>query len=182
MLADDPNNVPAFRALAELVRRHAASQAGDGDPLSAAPDSPDHKRAADLAVWALGEELAGNPRAWYPLVEVARLSLKDDHDGAMRRLGTAAERDPDGHALAEGIAMLRQVGKPGDALNLGVGHWHVREHSVDVGRELVRAALDAGRPAEARMHLDALNAHPDKAAVHQVQTELAPEVESAVGR
>lgn len=182
MLADDPNNVPAFRALAELVRRHAIGQINEDDPLSAAVDSPGRDRAADLAVWALGEELAGNPRAWYPLIEVARLSLADDHDGALRRLGTAAERDPDGRGLAEGIKLLRQAGQPAEALNLGVGHWRVREHNIEVGHELVLAALEAGRPAEAKMHLDALASHPDRSAAFALRGLLLPEVEAAASR
>src|SRR3954470_9779872 len=72
MLSDDPNNERAFVALAEIVRRRAAeATVADDDPLAAPTiDDGERRRAADLAVWALGEELAGNPRAWYPLIEV----------------------------------------------------------------------------------------------------------------
>ena len=101
MLSDDPNNERAFGALAEIVRRRAAESSADQDPLAAPVDETERQRAADLAVWALGEELAGNPRAWFPLIEVARLSVRDDHEGTLRRLTTAAERDPSGRALAE---------------------------------------------------------------------------------
>src|SRR5690554_4266280 len=78
MLAEDPNNVRAFKALAEIVRGHAAGvRVDDEDPLTADPTDDERQRAADLAVWALAEELAGHPRAWYPLIELARLSLDD---------------------------------------------------------------------------------------------------------
>src|SRR3954452_13914602 len=157
MLSDDPNNERAFVALAEIVRRRAAeSTVADDDPLAAPPDDGERQRAADLAVWALGEELAGNPRAWYPLIEVARLSVSDYHEGTLRRLTTAAERDPTGRALAEGLAVLRDANLPVDALGLGVGHWRPREHVPDVARHLVLAALEADRPLEAKQHLRAL--------------------------
>lgn len=162
VLSDDPNNERAFRALAEVVRRRAAeAYEADHDPLRAPGAAQERERAANLAVWSLGEELAGNPRAWYPLVELARLSMDDDHEGATRRLVTAAERDPTGRALAAGIELLRADGWPGEALNLGVGHWKVREQIPEVGEQLVLAALESGRPGEARKHLDALADHPD---------------------
>src|SRR3954466_12302917 len=111
MLSDDPNNERAFVALAEIVRRRAAeSTPAEGDPLAAPPDDTERQRAADLAVWALGEELAGNPRAWYPLIEVARLSVHDDHEGTLRRLALLSERDPSGKALVAALAVLREAG------------------------------------------------------------------------
>lgn len=178
MLSEDPNDARAFQALAEIVRRRAAEVGPDGDPLTAPQDDVEKQRAADLAVWSLGEELAGNPRAWYPLVELARLSVHDDHEGMLRRLATAAERDPSGHALAEGLAVLRDAGMPVEALGLGVGHWRVREQSPEIGRHLVLAALEADRTLEARHHLQALDLHPDKAAV----SRLRPELERAVAQ
>ncbi len=177
-LSEDPNDVRAFRALAEMVRRRAAEMGSDGDPLTAPQDEVEKERAADLAVWALAEELAGHPRAWYPLIELARLSIHDDHEGALRRLGTAAERDPSGHALLEGLAVLRDAGMPVDALGLGVGHWRVKEQPVAIARELVLAAIDADRPLDAKQHLAALDLHPDKAAVARVR----PEIEALVAR
>ena len=134
------------------------------------------QRAADLAVWALAEELAGHPRAWYPLIELARLSIHDDHEGALRRLATAAERDPSGHALLEGLAVLRDAGLPVEALGLGVGHWRVKEQPVGIARQLVLAAIEADRPLEAKHHLAALDLHPDRAAA----ARLRPELEAAV--
>lgn len=161
-LHDDPNDVRAFTRLADIVRRRAAEGHADGDP----------QRAADDAVWALAEEIAGNHHAWHPLVELARLSVHEDRDGAMRRLATAAERDPAGDGLAEGLAMLRDAGMPNEALGLGVGHWRPREHTVEAGRHLVHAAVEAGRIGEARRHLGALSEHPDKGRVAPVRAEL----------
>lgn len=168
-LKHDPNDERAFRELVEIVRRRAAEGHLDGDP----------QRAADDAVWALAEEVAGNHRAWFPLIELARLSLHDDRDGALRRLGTAAERDDSGHALAQGLAMLRHEGMPGDALGLGVGHWRPREHTLEAGHHLVKAAVEAGRVAEARRHLKAFELHPDQGAVDRIRAELESEIAAA---
>ncbi|KGM10838.1 hypothetical protein [Cellulomonas carbonis] len=176
LLHEDPNDARAFQALAEIVRRRAAEMVPDGDPLTAPQDDVEKQRAADLAVWALGEEIAGNPRAWYPLIELARLSVHDDHDAALRRLATAAERDPSGQALAEGLAVLREAGLPVEALGLGVGHWRVKEQTPEIARHLVHAAIEADRPLEAKHHLAALEMHPDKHAV----ARLRPELEQAV--
>ena len=181
-LQENPNDPRAFSALAEIVRRRAAESAGGVDPLSADVDEAATRRAADLAVWSLAEELAGHPRAWYPLIELARLSIVDDREGAMRRLATAAERDPSGSALAEGLAVLREADLPVEALGLGVGHWRVRDHDVAVGRQIALAALEAERPAEARHHLDSLRLHPDHAAVNAVREEIAPAIDRAEPR
>jgi len=182
MLSDDPNNERAFAALAEIVRRRAAdTEAGhDEDPLTAEGLDPgERERAADLAVWALGEELAGNPRAWYPLIEVARLSVRDDHEGTLRRLRTAAERDPSGRALADALALLREAGSPVDALGLGVGHWHPKDHDPEVARQLVLASIEAGRPLEAKQHIRSLDLYRDQRAVAALREELVLEVAQA---
>ncbi len=150
-LHDDPNDEQAFDELAEIVRRRAAEghipEGRLGQPVP--PADPD--RAANDAVWALAEEMAGNPRAWHPLTELARLSIRDDREGALRRLGTAAERDPSGRALVEGLAM----------------------------RHLVQAAVEAGRMGEARRHLDALGLHPDQGRVAPLRAELEREINLA---
>jgi hypothetical protein len=159
---DDPNDVEAFARLAETVRQRAA----EGHP------EQDRVRAANDAVWALAEELAHSQKAWYPLVEMARLSIEDDREASLRRLSTAAERDPTGRALAMGLQMLRETGHPGDALNLGVGHWRPRDHDIEAGRQLVEAAIEAGRHGEARRHLDALSAHPDQGRAAALRAEL----------
>ena len=176
ILADDPNNREAFRALAAIVRRQAVADVGDGDPLTAEHEEAPRRRAADLAVWSLSEELAGNPRAWLPLIELARLSLADDHDGAVRRLAMAAEREPSGQALAEGLELLREEGMPNEALGLGTGYWRPAEHVPEIARHLVLAALDAERPFEARQHLASLSSHPDAGAVEALRAELEPKV------
>lgn len=187
MLTDDPNNERAFRALVEIVRQRASTGHHE-DPLTAdhADESlqDERRRQGDLAVWALAEELAGNPRAWYPLIELARLSVYEDFEGAMRRLATAAERDSSGDGLAAAIAMLRENGHATDASGLGVGHWRPREHSVEAGRQLILAALDAGRVGEAKHHLESLALSDDKEAVERVSVELRTKIamsESGVG-
>lgn len=179
VLAEDPNNRKAFEALASIVRRQAEASADDGDPLTAEHDAEPARRAADLAVWSLGEELAGNPRAWLPLLELARLSIADDHEAALRRLATAAERDHTGQALVEALAILREAGLHTEALGLGVGHWRPAEHTPEVVRHLVHAALDADRPAEAAQHLESLDLHPDTAAASALRAELEPHVARA---
>ncbi len=151
-LAEDPNDAEAFSCLAEIIRR----EAGDGHA-----ESEQHPHTAADAEWALAEELAQNPKAWFPLIELGRLSLHQDPDGSHRRLMIAAERESTGRALAEGLAMLRREGMPELALSLGVGHWRPREHVPGAGKELVRAAAEAGRISEARRHLDALAEHPE---------------------
>lgn len=171
MLAQDPNDASAFQALAEIVRSRAVTPAAD-DPLSGRQDEGERRRAADLAVWSLAEELAGRPHAWYPLIELARLSLHEDHEGALRRLTTATDRDPSGVALVEALAVLRDAGQPVEALNLGVGHWRVKEHTPEVARQLVLAALEADRPMDAAQHLRALQLHPDTAAVERLRPDL----------
>jgi hypothetical protein len=75
--------------------------------------------------------------------------------------------------------MLREEGRPADALGLGVGHWRPRDQDVEVGRQLVLAAIEARRAGEARRTLDTLSAHPDTAAVSRVRAELEPLVEEA---
>jgi hypothetical protein len=161
-LSGDPNDSQAFDRLAQLVRISAAEGHRSGDP----------QREADDAVWALAEEIARSGRAWYPLIELGRLSIDDDREASLRRLSIAAERDHTGEALAQGLAMLREAGHPADALNLGVGHWRPREHVVAAGRQLIEAAIEAGRHGEARRHLDALAAHPDQAGVEKLRREL----------
>ena len=147
-LHEDPNDVEAFPRLAEIVRRRAGEGHVGGD----------QQRAADDAVWALAEELAHNGKAWYPLIELARLSVHDDRDAALRRLATASDRDPSGRALATGLAMLRETQMPSDALGLGVAHWRPREHDLEAGRHLAALSLhpDSGRVAALRAELEGL--------------------------
>jgi hypothetical protein len=168
-LGEDPNDVAAFDRLAEIVRAMGALSHEGGDPQRGAQDS----------VWALAEEVAQNNRAWYPLIELARLSIDDDRETALRRLSTAADRDPSGEALALGLGTLREAGHANDALNLGVGHWRPREHTIAAGREVILAAIEAQRLSEARRHLAALADHPDQAAVQALRDELGDRVGKA---
>jgi hypothetical protein len=161
-LHEDPNDLEAFPRLADIVRRRAGEGHVGGD----------QQRAAEDAVWALAEELAHNGRAWYPLIELARLSVRDDREAALRRLATASERDPSGRALATGLAMLREAQLPSEALGLGMGHWRPREHDLEAGRHLVLSAIEAGRIGDARRHLDALSLHPDEGRVSALRAEL----------
>jgi hypothetical protein len=142
-------------------------------------DESEKQRAADLAVWALAEELAGHPRGWYALVELGRLSLDDDQESALRRFATAAERDPTGRALAQSMEVLRAAGLPAEALGLGVGHWRAREHDPEVGRQLVLAAIEADRPLEARQHLESLAAYADPEAFAPLRADLERAVAQA---
>ncbi|GAB6897778.1 hypothetical protein [Kineosporia succinea] len=165
-LGEDPNDVAAFDRLAGIVEAMAAENHEGGDP----------QRAAEDSVWALAEEVAQNNRAWYPLIQLARLSIDDDRETALRRLSTAADRDSEGEALAQGLAMLREAGHATDALNLGVGHWRPREHVISAARELILAAIETERTGEARRHLAALGEHPDQAAVQALRDELGSKV------
>lgn len=176
-LVEDPNDMQAFRELAEMVRRRADS-VDPVDPLIAEHERIEHHISADVAIWALAEELAGNSKAWFPLIELARLSLHDDHEGAMRRLSAACEREHSGLALSEGVRTLREADLPGDGLGLGVGQWSPRNHIAEAGRQIVLAALDAERPLDARRHLDELKVR-DDAETHAVIAELEPRVQAA---
>jgi hypothetical protein len=170
VLREDPNDVTSFHALADIVRRRAAEGHREGDP----------HRAADDAVWALAEELAHSGRAWYPLVELGRLSVHDDRDQALKRFATASDRESSGKALATSVRVLREEGLPQEAIGLGVGHWRPREHDVEVGRQLVLASVEARRPADARRTLDALTG--PEARVAAVRAELEPVVAEAERR
>jgi len=165
-LGEDPNDVTAFDRLAEIVRAMGALSHEGGDPQRGAQDS----------VWALAEEVAQNNRAWYPLIELARLSIDDDRETALRRLSTAADRDASGEALALGLQTLREAGHANDALNLGVGHWRPRDHVIEAGRQVILAAIDGQRLSEARRHLAALSEHPDQTAVQALRDELGDRV------
>lgn len=168
LLREDPNDERLFAEMAAVVRRNAVEHTA-GDVFKAEAN----------AVWALAEELAHDQRAWYPLIELARLSLDDDREGAIRRLGIAAERDPSGRALLDGVLMLRAAGDPDGALSLGMGHWRPTEHPLEAGRELVSAAVDAHRLAEARRHLDALGEHPDATGVAAMRRDLERAITAA---
>lgn len=179
LLDEDPNNADAFAELADYVRRNASAVVL-ADPLTAdSIEERDPARQENLAVWALAEELAGRPKAWFPLLELARLSLTSDPEAGVRRLTSAVERDHSGVALTEAVAILRDAGRPGEGFNLGLAHWNPAEHAADTGRQLVLAALEAERPADAKRTLgDLQEARGSDAA--PIVDELRPSVEAAV--
>lgn len=148
-LSQDPNDSRAFEQLVGLLVVRGRLGAGR------APD-------VDDVTWALAEETARNGRAWYPLIAMARLELQHDRETALRRMGTASGRDPQGLALACALAALRNAGLAEDALRLGTGHWRPGSHVLGAGREIVLAALEAGRLQEARRVLHILRDHPDR--------------------
>ncbi len=167
-LADNPNDEAAFDELAVIIGHRAEAHEGT-----------DAAEAKDTAIWALAEEIAHDQRAWYPLVELGRLSLAEDRESALRRLAVAAERDHSGRALAMGLALLRAADEFDAALMLGVGYWRPTEHDVHAGKHLVAAAVDAGRLPEARRHLDAMRGHPDAAAVADMRDVLEQYISQA---
>lgn len=181
-LNENPNDQQVFDKLVALIRRRAIDDAKRTEAANYSHDTPGLTAALDIdvrqigrdSVWALAEELAGNQKAWYPLIELARLSVREDREGALRRLGIAAERDPRGEALAAGLKMLRQESMPGEALSLGTGHWRPKEHSLVVGREMVEAALASERYSEAQRFLDMLGESPDTEGADALRRQLEP--------
>ncbi|MGO1174378.1 MAG: hypothetical protein ACTHXO_12055 [Actinomycetaceae bacterium] len=157
-LEEDPNDTVAFNELAEIVRRHG-EQSRAADPLTADVPQSDPE-GADLAVWALAEELAGRPNAWYPLIELARLSVADDLDGANRRLGAACAREETGLALAESVWVLREAGQPTSAHALATAHWDAEQHVPAAGRQITLAAIESERYEDAERYIDIIGARP----------------------
>jgi hypothetical protein len=165
-LQADPNDFRSFTRLVVLLAR-VTTQQGE----AAAPAAPGND--ADDVAWALAAELAQHPRAWYPLVELARLSLGQDSETALRRLGAAVDRDPTGRALTSAVTLLRAAGRPDEAFRLAVARWRPHEHDLGVGRQLVLAGLESGRGAELRRHLDALSACSGGGGARLLLSELA---------
>lgn len=156
ILNDDPNDIAAFQELAEIVEGAAQSSAVE-DPLTAEHELSDNR--ANLAMWSLAEELSGRPTAWYPLVELARLSVASDIEGANRRLNTAIDRDTTGRALGEAIKILRDAGYADAGVSVGIAHWNPAEHKFAAGEQIVMAAVDAEKPEVAARHFATLDKH-----------------------
>ncbi|WP_051196906.1 hypothetical protein [Jonesia quinghaiensis] len=182
MLAEDPNNEHAFLALVDVVGRNCAEDGTEhDDPLAAEIDitartSRDEKYRSSL--WALAEEYAGHPKAWFPLVQLARLSLPENPEDATRRLNAAVSRDDSGAALATALMLLREFDLASEAYLLGVGHWIARQHLPEAGVQVVRASLDAGRFADARRFLAELLEHSSPDEVDAVDAALVRDVNS----
>lgn len=174
----DPNDREALLALADLLT--APVPEAIADPLTAAHQPATAADQGRTALWALAEEYAGNPHAWAPLIELARLLVDDDQEAATRRLATACDRDPSGQALAQSIAMLRERGLGHQGVSLGVAKWVPATHPFETGRQLVLAAVEAQDGLKARELVSRLgDAHPDNPEV-AVLERLAEDVEEPV--
>ncbi|AZQ76285.1 hypothetical protein EJ997_01955 [Flaviflexus ciconiae] len=158
-LSENPNDIAAFQGLAELVDHAASSSTTLEDPLTADQEEAGPQEQANLAMWSLAEELSGRPNAWYPLIELARLSVDSDIEGATRRLQTAVERDETGRALGESIKVLREAGYAESGISLGIGHWDPENQKFAAGEQLILAAIDAERPDIASRNFDILQQH-----------------------
>ena len=67
MLADDPNNERAFRALAEIVRRRAAESFDERDPLAAPADEKERQQAEVVEaalIKQLEQVISAHPEQW----------------------------------------------------------------------------------------------------------------------
>jgi hypothetical protein len=169
LLQRDPNDARSFtRLVALLVRLNAERRRGDR--LAVARPGDD---AADETAWALAAELARRPGAWYPLIELARLSLPQDSEAAVRRLTSATDRDPTGRALTRAVELLRSAGHPDEAFRIALARWRPAEHGPRPGRQLLLAGLEAGRIAELCRHLDALSRRPGGEVARTLRAELA---------
>lgn len=158
-LSEDPNDIASFEELAGIVRKLGAERPV-ADPLTA--DSTNEEMAADLILWSLAEDLASDSRAWYPQLQLAKLSVDDDPEAAVRLLENAADREEQGLALAAGIKILRDAGQADSAQQLGLGRWNVETNDIAVAEQLIGAALDAGKPTEAERYIN-FYAQSDKA-------------------
>lgn len=158
-LSEDPNDIGAFQGLAELVDEAASSSLTVEDPLTADQEQNSPQETANLAMWSLAEELSGRPNAWYPLIELARLSVESDIEGATRRLQTAIERDHSGKALGEAIKVLREAGYADSGISLGIGYWDPAHQKFAAGEQLILAAIDANRPDIASTNFKTLEQH-----------------------
>lgn len=186
MLAEDPNNEHAFLALVEVVGRNCAQDPTDDvDPRTAEIDLTDSAAREEkytMSLWALAEEYAGHPKAWYPLIQLAHLSLPDNPEDANRRLTAAVSRDETGAALAAALRLLRDNDLAAEAYLLGVGHWIARQHVPEAGIEVVRASLEAGKHAEAQRYLEELLDHVSAADVAAYDPTLSTDVQSRLAR
>ena len=157
-LSNDPNNIAAFEELASIIK-NAENDRNPADPLTGekvTAETSEPTTDPELILYALSEEIGSDPRAWYPLVQLARLSGGNDAESARRFLETAADRDESGLALAEGVKLLRETGQHDAAIQLGLGRWQPQTQMPTVGEELVNAALEANKIDEARGYVNIL--------------------------
>ncbi|VEI12563.1 hypothetical protein [Trueperella bialowiezensis] len=157
-LSNDPNDIAAFEELASIIK-NSDTVRNPADPLTGdklVSEDIAEKTDPELVLWALSEEIGSDSRAWYPLVQLARLAGEEDSEAARRYLETAADRDDTGLALAEGVKLLRETGQHNAAIQLGLGRWQPDKQTPAVGEELVNAALAANKVDEARGYIDIL--------------------------
>jgi hypothetical protein len=173
-LRQNPNDERSFRRLVWLLARRRSASQGMADRHSVT--------FTDDVTWALAVELATRPHAWFPLVELARLSLHHDLETALRRLANAVAREPTGRGLTSAVALLRRAGRHAEAYRLALAHWRPREHELAAGRQLVLAGLEAGRAAELRGHLDALASLPGNGPAQVLRAELTLRAHDHQGR
>jgi hypothetical protein len=155
-LRDDPNDERIFAQLVSLLA---------GPP-------PADDSAIRNVTWSLAEELAQRPQAWFPLLELARLSLDQNGPVIMPRIQAAIQRESTGRAITRAAALLRAAGHPDEAFRLALAHWRPGVHKLAAGRQLILASIEAGRVPEARQHLRAVVAAPRHRA-WWLQAELA---------
>ncbi|QJC21642.1 hypothetical protein [Arcanobacterium buesumense] len=153
-LAADPNNAESFDELISIIRL-LGQQTPTADPLTA-DDTYSSKPPLNLVLLALSEDLASDLRAWYPLIQLAKITIDDDPAAAVHQIEVAAGREETGQALASGIKLLCEAGQPDTAMQVGLGRWLPDEHCIDVGLELIRAAMASDKIADAQSFLDVL--------------------------
>lgn len=180
VLSDDPNNVNAFKALVDVVTRNCAVETSDNeDPLNASSVDSEQAQIKRMSIWALAEEFSGHPRAWRPLLELARLSIEQEPEEAQRRVNAALARDTTGEALAEAIALYTRFDRAGDAYNFAIGHWKPREHVPQAGVALVRAAVLGEKHIEAETALAELLNHATAQDIAAIDATLLDKVHVA---
>ena len=106
--------------------------------------------------------------------------MHDDHEGTLRRLTTAAERDPSGKALVEALApaargRAARSTRSGSASATG-GRASTTPRSP---ASWCSPSIEAGRPLEAKQHIAALDLYPNQRAVADLKGELARDVAHA---
>lgn len=152
-----PDSVAVAEVAASPAEADSLSASAVSGSTPASAESKARPERAELALWALAEEIGAQSRAWYPLIELARLAVVTDLDGAVRRIQTAIEREDSGEALARGVQVLREAGAPATGLAVGLGHWSPAQQIIAAGEQIVLAAHEAGRDAEAQRLLDRFN-------------------------
>lgn len=177
LLADDPNNANAFKALVDVVARNCSFETSENqDPLHGNQHDDADAQNRRVSLWALAEEYSGHPKAWRPLVELARLSIELEPSEALRRLQAAVARDASGEALAEAVKLYVEKDRAAEAYNLAIGQWKAREHVPEAGVAIVRAAVLSEKQLEADIALRELLQHATPEEIAEIDPELLSDV------